>query len=134
MSISPAILGHCQSVYSKMFAESSQDHQGNRLWEGAGTRLVADLGLSNPYYTSIMAALQAMDCIRLGRRGGGGQGSIWFLLQEPTDALYASVSERLKSSKDRKYTETDQKISAMNNRLGRLEQLVDILQAKVGIQ
>lgn len=131
MSMSPAILTHCRSVYAKMSEEAEKDSQGNLYWEGAGTRLVEELGLSNPYYTNVMNALKAMDCVRLGRRGGGGTGSIWFILQEPTDELYASVEDKLKQGKERKNSESDQKMKAMNDRLGRLEQLVGILQAKV---
>lgn len=136
MSMSPAILGHAKDVYAEMVKRAQADGQGNVYFEGALTRLVQDIGLSNPYYTSVTQCLKAMDCIRQGRRGGGGQGSIWYLLQEPSDELFAAhvgpdrpghgpaksakiVSEELSAAN-----------KALHGRISRLEAEVAILKEK----
>lgn len=66
----------------------AQEVDGQMIWEGALTKLIASQGLSNPYYTAVRRGLMAMDCIVQVRRGGGGQPSTWALLQEPTLQLW----------------------------------------------
>lgn len=130
----PAILGHCQQVYEAMKARASKDASGQLYWEGALTRLVADCGLSNPYYTSVTQSLKAMDCIRQGRRGGGGMGSIWYLLQEPTTELYNALGPskgRTQGAAALRQTEGEQASRALHMRISKLEQQVAVLEAKL---
>ena len=130
-SPAPAILGHCKQVYAAMEEKAKSDAEGNKYFEGALTRLVAECGLSNPYYTSITQALKAMDCIRQGRRGGGGIGSIWFLLQEPTEELFAAYGpERRPTSAARavEAAQLDQALKALNVRVSELELKVALLE------
>jgi hypothetical protein len=125
----PALLGHCKEVYAKMLASAKEDKDGNRYWEGALTRLVTECGLSNPYYSSVTRALKQMDCVRQGRRGGGGMGSVWFLLQEPTDELFSTFVPR--DDKEAKGNAVmDQTLSVLNQRLGQLEDRVAVLEAR----
>lgn len=130
----PAILGHCKDVYAKMLSVAQEDREGNKYFEGALTRLVSDCGLSNPYYTAVTQALKAMDCIRMGRRGGGGIGSIWYLLQEPTEALYSALApnQRSKTGSERKQHDAanEAAIRALHERVNNLEQKVEVLEAR----
>ena len=137
MTTAPAILGHCISVYKAMEEQSKEDPQGHKYFEGAVTRLITGIGLSNPYYSQVMTALKKMECIRQGRRGGGGMGSVWYLLQEPTEELWSANAENLKTNKSQKATQTnmqelEQRQRAMLQQVGRLEQRVAVLEAKIG--
>jgi len=61
------------------------DHDEERIivYEGFLTKLFAELGLSVPYYTTVMAALKVMGCAKQLRRGGSSTPSQWELRYEP---------------------------------------------------
>lgn len=130
----PALLGHCVMVYAAMEKQAQKDEQGNEYWEGALTRLVTDQGLSNPYYTTVTRALKAMDCIRQGRRGGGGMASIWYLMQPPNEELYNEFvdQEKIDRTKQAKVNpdEVRQGLRALSDRLAVAEARIELLEAK----
>lgn len=128
----PALYDHCVAVYREMDKEKEQDDEGNDVWEGSGTKLLNALGLSNPYYTNVMRALKAMDCVRQVRRGGGGQGSVWALMQAPTPALWRSHAAPVmkESQKESVQSQRDRDILHMITELtGRVEALEAIVNA-----
>jgi hypothetical protein len=115
-----------------MEASAKEDGDGNSYFEGSGTKIVQEAGLSNPYYSSVFKALRNMDCIRMGRRGGGGQGSIWFLLQAPTEELWSSHVPEVPAAKANKISleEIHQAQRALMQSQAKLESRVAILEAK----
>jgi hypothetical protein len=115
-----------------MVAKAKQDAEGNLYFEGSGTKLVNSVGLSNPYYSSVMKALKDMDCVRQARRGGGGQGSVWFLLQEPTEELWAAMQAAKPVGQKVSMEEVYQAQRAMLARLSDLENKVAMLEALNG--
>lgn len=134
MSAAPALLGHCQAVYEKMVERAFPDAQGNLYFEGSGTKIVQEAGLSNPYYSSVFGALQKMDCVRQGRRGGGGMGSIWYLLQAPSEELWSAhmadgVGGKGKSPKV-SLEEVMQAQKGLLKQVASLEQRVALLEAR----
>lgn len=127
----PALLGHCQRVYDQMMLEAEIGDDGFPIYTGALTRLFSDLGLSTPYYTHCTQAMMAMDCIRQVRRGGGGQGSVWMLLQEPTEELFKIYAPQRTSTENKRVDEGEQQMRIMNSRIAQLESRMAILEAKV---
>lgn len=120
----PALFDHCTAVYGAMIKAAGtavmeddnhleEDLRGKPVYEGHLTRLFAELGLSTPYYTSVMTRLKRMRCVEQLRRGGGNAHSRWVLKQEPTEALW-NAAIQIRSRK--------------GDRLSRLEQQVRDLQ------
>lgn len=126
----PALYGYCEQVYKEMDKESERDADGNKIWRGAGTKLLASLNLSNPYYSHIMKALQRMDCIRQIRRGGGGQPSVWHLVQPPTSALWKMGNKDV-DNKPAAQKQADQALRVMHERVSTLETKVEVLEARL---
>jgi hypothetical protein len=134
VSASPALLKHCKDVYAAMERTAKQDEEGNQYWEGALTRLVEGLGLSNPYYTTTTNALKKMDCIRQARRGGGGQGSVWYLLQEPTDALFAAFASKDTSTgvgRRAEFGQLSQSVAMLTELVQKMLMRLDVVEAKM---
>ncbi len=130
----PALFNHAKQVFEAMANQAQEDRDGNRYYEGALTRLVTAEGFSNPYYTSITKALKAMDCIRQGRRGGGGIGSIWFLIQPPTLELFqafAADDTASPAAKTARIEELEAALRAINNRIAQLELEINLLKARL---
>jgi hypothetical protein len=128
MSPLPALYGYSEQVYKEMDKEATI-FEGTRIYEGSLTKLVASVGLSNPYYTSIMRALKAMDCVRQLRRGGGGHGSQWAMLQPPTAALWKSHAEPVLKEDTPKEQAADQRVKDMWEYIQGLERRVEKLEA-----
>jgi hypothetical protein len=133
----PALYEHCQTVYKAMVEEAefvapdndnTDRQQLFRQWEGHTTKLVAKCGLSVPYYSRVLRALQAMDCVRQLRRGGGGSKSVWLLMQEPTLELFGSKVDdpQVGSAKSSREKMQDQSLAALNIRLTRVEEALGL--------
>lgn len=96
------LLEHCKTIYNKMAETATVPvhnveldwDDGLLLWEGQLTRLFEEVGLGQPYYSSVVGELKRMDCIRQAKRGGGPQPSKWLLLQEPTEELFTLAQHR----------------------------------------
>jgi hypothetical protein len=88
----PAQLQHCQLVYREMLQAArlvKEEDVSIVVYEGPLTHLIiTELGLPNPYYTSITQALVGMGCAKQLKRGGGGQPSQWELITDPTRERY----------------------------------------------
>lgn len=86
------MFNHCVTVFKAM-DEEAVDRLEGRVYVGFLTTLFAEkTDLSIPYYTAVMRHLQAMDCVRQLKRGGGPSPSQWLLVQEPTIALFDATS------------------------------------------
>src|SRR5262245_56841836 len=121
----PALFTHCETVYTAMLAKSvtkSAEGVQIQVYEGAGTKLFAELGLSTPYYSNVMTALKGMDCVRQLRRGGGGAPSQWLLVQPPTKELFAALPDP--SEKALADAVQQQQLNDMNRRIQKLEKAV----------
>jgi hypothetical protein len=133
-SAAPPLLSHCSAVYAAMEEKAEQDGD-NLIYTGALTRLVTEVGFSNPYYTSITTALKGMDCIRQSRRGGGGIGSVWLLLQKPTEELFMAWKDQkdklIAKSKGMDPSELERLIRIQAEKLTELGMRIDVLEAKV---
>lgn len=129
MSSSPALFSHCVDVYRAMEKDAKTDDAGNLTWEGSLTRLLQGLGLSNPYYSTITKAMKAMDCMRQLRRGGGGTGSVWLLLQEPTEELYQQSGHKAATEAPKTTQRQDQALKDVQHQLNELAKRVEVLEA-----
>jgi hypothetical protein len=127
-----ALYHHCCAAYRAMHERAhlvsdpdADDSPGQPeewlVYEGMVTRLFArELNLSTPYYTSVMAALKRMGCIRQIRRGGGTAPSQWELITEPTEELFENkVPKKLIKSKEDVNADA---IAALNRRVNALEE------------
>lgn len=92
----PIMFEHCCVVFAEMMKQSEEEQVGQgveegsvpetiKVYEGFLTTLFQDLRMSVPYYTTIMKALKAMNCVEQLRRGGGTSKSKWVLYHEPTE-------------------------------------------------
>jgi hypothetical protein len=125
---------HCNRVYDEMAAQareelingadSSEDPDNVALiYEGHLTRLFQSLGLSTPYYTSVMNHLKTMGCVEQLRRGGGNSPSRWILRHAPTEDAFNSIEGQLRASKG--------KFAALEQRVGDLTRTVNELYGQV---
>lgn len=97
----PAQYDHCVTIYNAMLAEArTEEVEGQMVlvWEGFLTEVFQKQGLPQPYYTTVMHKLKAMECVIQLKRGGGGGTSIWALLKEPTEEEFMAAPERSKSN------------------------------------
>jgi hypothetical protein len=128
---SPALLEHCQTVYSRMSAEAllvtmsddSQQETEVLVYQGFLTKLFVDVQLSIPYYTAVTSALISMDCIKQLRRGGGASPSQWALLREPNLELFIDKKDKAKASEP-----VLQMVRDLNERLSHCENTLKWLQ------
>lgn len=109
--VTPALFDHAKRLYDSMLERSHKEqmqyeHDGESMiskpldvYEGHLTRLFAELGLPNPYYTKIKDVLVGQNCMEQIRRGGGVALSKWVLHQPPTEEGFRAVTERNKPNK-----------------------------------
>ena len=129
----PALFNHCVEVWEMMHSESQQvtlDDNGMpltvQMWEGYTTKLFRTLRLAVPQYTKVMQALQAMDCVRQIRRGGGSAMSQWALIQYPKlDSFKVRAGTSYKSKAGQASVQNAQQIRDLNRRLSDLEQKME---------
>jgi hypothetical protein len=101
--------------------------QLRQVYQGYLTKLFQRRQLSVPYYTSVMRSLQAMDCVRQLRRGGGNAPSQWLIVQEPTKELFefakAKNVHKLKrtASNDTRMEALEQQMRDLQRRINSLE-------------
>lgn len=130
---------HCKNVYERMLQESEpetltdftqepprQVETGNRIYEGYLTRLVSDLGLAAPYYTSIRRLLTRMQSIEQLSRGGGNAKSKWRLVRPPTVEAF----ERADAIAPRSVGKTaalQQQVTDLTSQMQRMQERIDIL-------
>lgn len=119
----PMIFDHCVSVYEEMEKNKDSTAEPDKIYEGHLTKLFQELGLSTPYYTSVMKALKRMGCVEQIRRGGGNAPSRWLLAKVPTEELFHNTIE-LKKPLGGRTAILEQRVSDMNSRLQRLEQAI----------
>lgn len=86
----PALFGHTTRVYNAMLDSAAEGIGTEVVYRGHLTRVFQELGLSVPYYTSVMQALKQMGCVEQIRRGGGGGESEWSLFKPPTPDLFTA--------------------------------------------
>lgn len=128
----PALYFHCKNTYKAMF-DRAQPNTGLEpgktilVYEGMLTQLITgELRLSIPYYTMITKKLTAMGCIAQLRRGGGTAPSQWALFREPTQEDFLATDDGTASATANatKFAQLQSQITAVNARLGPLEQQV----------
>jgi hypothetical protein len=130
MDIVPALFNYCEQVYREMDKEARVS-EGHKIYEGSLTKLVASIGLSNPYYSNITRALKAMDCIRMQQRGGGGHGSVWLLMQPPTPSLWRSHADPVMKQPSPAVKQKDQRDRDILEQLKELRQRIERLEDQV---
>lgn len=97
----PALFIHCVRTYNKMLERATnsiispvEPNNDMIIYEGFFVRLVAELGLSTPYFSYCRQALIDMGCIRQIKRGGGTGKSQWELIRVPTEELFDMATPR----------------------------------------
>lgn len=128
----PALYDHCEEVYGLLKAKAEPriiNGLTADVYVGFTTKLFKENRISVPYYTHIMNALQAMDCIRQLRRGGGSSPSEWLLMQEPALDRYRDRAGIFDPAARRQAVgaETVQQLRALNHRVSQLESVVQAL-------
>jgi len=136
----PALFDHAVRVYEKMQEESTREPIDKvdedavvvgevptvLVYTGHLTRLFADLGIANPYYTKIMKTLEGLGCVEQLRRGGGAATSKWLLHKPPVEEIFADYVERKRAPQTRMHI-LEQRVrdygSMLNDILDRLEKL-----------
>lgn len=132
-TVPPALFEHVSTIYSAMKETANEESdQGHAIWTGFATHLFEEKGLSIPYYTQVMRMLQAMDCLRQLRRGGGSAPSKWLLVQEPTLEQFDKACAIPGAYRGSKSAQTDQMLRDLSNRIGELEDKVEALVAPLG--
>ena len=120
-AVPPALFEHVSTIYNAMAREVEEDKDGNKVWTGFATHLFKEYDLSVPYYTQVMRMLQAMDCLRQLRRGGGTAPSKWLLNQEPSMELFDAACQIPGAYRGSKAAQTDQMLRDLSNRLTAVE-------------
>jgi hypothetical protein len=95
--VKPAPFLHCETVYKAMRETATEVHESEvpmLVWEGFLTKLMLNLNLSVPYYSTVKNYLTKMGCIRQLKRGGGTTPSQWELIKPPTPALWDALPEK----------------------------------------
>ena len=94
LSFTPKMFDHAKACYDAML-ERSKDISGQKLWEGAATMLLVELGMPNSYYSNTIGFLKKAGCIELNRRGGGvGSPSLWLLNYPPTISMWIDINRK----------------------------------------
>jgi hypothetical protein len=124
-------------VFDKMMAEATpQTFEGDSpafdgapvmVYEGHLTRLFSELGIANPYYTSIMKALKDTGCVEQLRRGGGSAKSQWVLISRPTVDQFMERAER-KRANNSKIGQMEQQLRDLRKTLGDVLERVEKLE------
>ena len=120
-AVPPALFEHVSTIYNAMAEGVEEDKDGNKIWTGFATHLFKEYDLSVPYYTQVMRMLQAMDCLRQLRRGGGTAPSKWLLNQEPSMELFDAACQIPGAYRGSKAAQTDQMLRDLSNRLAAAE-------------
>lgn len=121
----PALFKHCRQVYSEMAlratASDMPEYEGHHMYVGALTGLFKDLGLGQPYYTSVMDRLKAMNCVEQIVRGGGQQPSKWLLIGAPTMESFEASQGKTGNTASVNMRKAEQSIRDLGQRVSRLE-------------
>lgn len=125
-----ALYDHCVLIFEEMFKEAvpeeavegndGPEETGYMLWTGHLTQLFARLGMSTPYYTTVMQALKKMGCVEQIKRGGGNAMSKWRLVRKPEEE-YFHAAEKLKKPTSGTVKGIEQQVRDLNNRVLVLE-------------
>jgi len=79
----PVMFAHAERVYGYMDERAENRFEG-RLWIGRTVEAFEEaVGTRGPY-SMVMNRLQAMGCIERLKRGGGGTGTIWRIVKQPS--------------------------------------------------
>jgi DNA-binding transcriptional regulator PaaX len=126
-----ALFDHCITVFEEMMSEATPelDHDpaaetpatGYMIWTGHTTQLFARLGLSTPYYTTVMDRLKKMGCVEQIKRGGGNALSKWRLVRPPEEEFF-HAAERMKKPTQGSHAALEQQVRSLSIRLSSLEQ------------
>lgn len=141
----PALWTYVQKVYSTMKEEAetgiinpgAEREETGLIYEGHLTNLFSNLGIPNPYYTSVTRMLKLMGCCVQLRRGGGPSASRWCLDKTPTedDFRAALVSGRKGLQNRGKLAQVEQRIRDLTSYTQRLESRIAVLEAHIkGVQ
>lgn len=135
-NVAPALYEHSVNVFNAMRERAQVDQlttggeEQGLVYEGFLTKLFSDdLGLSVPYYTTVMRQLRRMGCVTQLRRGGSSTPSRWQLLEEPTIEAFISDHDRSSSKVQRKsrLDSVEQQNRDLASRINDLESQVDQL-------
>lgn len=134
----PAILGHAQTLYDAMLAESQPYDKGGHLYTGYLTETFGKTGLATPAYTKCLRLMRQMECVTQIERGARGKQSVWHLRDRPTEALYADINpEALNGSNElakqiaANHSLVMQQIRSLTRRVSSLEGLANELREQL---
>jgi hypothetical protein len=116
------LFDHCVSVYQEMEAQARDERNDGLVYEGHLTKLFHQLGLSTPYYTSVMNRLKLMGCVDQLRRGGGSSPSRWRLTRVPNEESFRSFENTNVAPKG-KVAALEQELRILARRVTELERL-----------
>jgi hypothetical protein len=130
----PAMFDHAARVYGEMAKRANMEDmplsegdeggltQNALVYKGHLTNLFQELGIPNPYYTAVMKALKAMNCVEQYRRGGGPAMSQWILLTEPTEEGFMAYTNHKTPNRPKgAIAAVEQRLRATERRLDRIE-------------
>lgn len=134
----PVMFDHCSKVYNAMlkaseeeFITTYQDEPNGReddrvtVYTGHLTGLFQQLGIPNPYYTAVMKALKAMNCVEQFRRGGGAGLSKWILYKEPTEEGFMAYHGNKRPGRHAgQVAALEQRVNNQEERLQRVERFL----------
>lgn len=113
---------HCRKAYS-ILREEAEKLGDEVIWEGFMTHLIGDqMGMSTPYYSSILSNLKRMGCVKQIRRGGSSTPSQWALLQPPTVELFQNAESRTVGKG--RIDSLEQRVSDITSRLDAIERML----------
>lgn len=122
----PTLFEHCVAVFQEMEGQARDEGAEGLIYEGHLTKLFNQLGLSAPYYTSVMRRLKQMDCVVQVRRGGGTSTSRWRLVRVPSEESFRS-HEDMKVRPNGKYATLEQGLRSAHERINELvDQINDL--------
>lgn len=135
----PAQYDHCVTIYDTMSRtavnETIEDVEV-LVWEGFLTEEFQRAGLPQPYYTTVMQKLKAMECVLQLKRGGGGGTSRWALLKPPTEEEFMSTPDRTKDKPtvaDRREQQIRDAMSTVRTLQSEVFSLIDTINTRIDV-
>ena len=113
---------HCNNMYHAMHERATMEDD-RLVYEGKTTQLLTSVGISIPYYSHVMKALQRMGCVEQLRRGGGPTPSRWALWKEPSEEDFEAAVGPIRRV-SRENTDVYKRINALEEELKAVKALL----------
>jgi len=116
----PKLYGQCKDTYEGM-EKASRPSEHGRIYMGALTGLIGDLGYNSGDYSRITKRLVQMGCITQLKRGAGGTPSVWKLNTEPSYEAYLMEKRAKPKRPANQLYELSSRITALELAVRRLQ-------------